>query len=126
MRRWFLVLEMLLAIMQPACATMVSGRYQNVPIHTSPSYAAVMIDGASAGYTPLVAKLKRRDRHQIELSKPGYVDETYLTKHGYNWWHCGNVLFPYIGLVGFFVDLATGAMHTVKPKQIDVTLTPIH
>lgn len=62
------------------CASIAHGRYQNVPVQSSPSGAAIHVDcgdiPADGGVTPAPVKLRRGADHcAITLSKAGYADQ---------------------------------------------------
>lgn len=110
-----------LFVSQSGCASIVSGKSQDVNIRTTPPGAEVNIDGVPRGTTPLLVNLKRKERHAVEFKKPGYLDEIRHTNKGYNWWFTGNIIFG--GIIGIIVDFATGAVYTVKPEDMSVTLS---
>jgi hypothetical protein len=100
------------------CASIVSGKRQDVNIRSTPAGADVLIDGSVGGTTPMIANLVRKDRHTIELKKEGYTTVTKATTRGFNWWYLGNLILG--GIIGLIIDPCTGAMFTVKPKDIYV------
>ena len=106
---------------QTGCATIVSGKSQDVTIRSNPAGAKVLIDGMMAGTTPLLADLKRSKRHEIKIVKEGYVEEMRGTKRGFNWWFAGNIIFG--GIIGIIVDFATGGVYKVEPDVFNVELT---
>ena len=114
----FLVICLLLV--QAGCASIVSGKTQDVMIHSRPTGAHILIDGAVSGTTPMVANLVRKQRHTIDISKEGYVKVTRGTTKGFNWWYIANLLFG--GVIGLIVDPITGAMFEVKPGEVNVEL----
>lgn len=103
------------------CASLVSGKKQDVTIRTTPAGADVLIDGTIAGTTPMIANLVRKRRHEIQFKKAGYPDITKGTTRGFNWWYVGNLLFG--GIIGLIVDPITGAMYKIKPEEIHVDYT---
>ena len=105
---------------QTGCATIVSGRTQDVMIRSNPPGATVTIDEIATGVTPMVANLMRKKRHSILISKPGYKDISHATTRGFNGWYLGNILFG--GIIGLITDPITGAMYDVEPSEINVTL----
>lgn len=116
-------LVFILLLVQTGCASIVSGREQTVSIRSNPAGADVEIDGMSTGKTPLTTDLKRKKRHQIKIKKDGYLEESRVTKKGFNWWHLGNVLIG--GIIGIIIDFATGAVYDVDPDEINVSLKPL-
>lgn len=103
-----------------SCATIISGSRQNVEITSEPSSATVYINEIEIGNTPIQKNLKRNQNYQLVLKLDGY--ETYETRleKKFNAWYIGNVVFG--GLIGIVVDPITGAMHKLKPEEIDGNL----
>ena len=99
------------------CATIISGSRQNVEITSEPSSAKVYINEVEVGNTPIQKNLKRNQEYSIILKLDGY--ETYETKleKEFNAWYIGNIAFG--GLIGIIIDPITGAMHKLKPEEID-------
>lgn len=100
-----------------SCATIISGSRQNVEIASEPSSAKVYINEIEVGNTPVEKSLKRNQEYSLVLKLDGY--ETYETKleKKFNAWFIGNIAFG--GLIGIIIDPITGAMHKLKPKEID-------
>ena len=105
---------------QSGCATIVSGKSQDVSVRSNPLGANVAVDDSALGTTPMILKLKRKSRHTIKVTKEGYGEETRGTRRGFNWWFIGNLLFG--GIIGIIVDFATGAVYTVQPEEVHVDL----
>ncbi len=103
-----------------SCATIISGSRQNVEITSEPSSAKVYINEIEIGNTPVQKNLKRNQEYQLILKLDGY--KTYETKleKKFNAWFIGNVAFG--GLIGLIIDPITGAMHKLKPEEIDGNL----
>ncbi len=111
------------SLLVSGCASIVSGRHQDVQVISNPPGAEVMIDGMKRGSTPMVVELKRSERHTIKLSKEGYLEETRGTKKGFNWWFTGNIIVG--GIIGIIIDFATGAVYKVKPEDINVEMKQV-
>src|SRR4051812_33304161 len=60
------------ALFPAACATMISGRSQQIPISVSPAGATVCVDGQRVGVSPMVASLSRKESHVIVIEHDGY------------------------------------------------------
>ncbi len=121
----FLSVTLAVAIMslQTGCASIISGKHQDIYIRSNPLGADVLIDGTPAGKTPVTTEVKRKRRHEIKITKEGYVEEIRLTKKGYNWWNVGNLVLG--GIIGIMIDFATGAVYSVSPDEVNVALSPI-
>ena len=112
-----------------ACATVAHGKYQEVPVLSSPAGAEVLTDcgkGAeSKGLTPVVVKLDRKaDRCVITLKKDGYDDSSAIVKRHLSGWFWCNIFLPYVTVPGALVDLYDGAAYKRTPGAVKVTLTP--
>ncbi len=117
----FLAINLILTY--SGCATIVSGKTQDVLIHSDPTGANILIDGMIKGTTPMFADLIRNERHTIKISKAGYEEETRATARGFNWWYLGNIILG--GVIGLIVDPITGAIFEIKPDKINVDLKPV-
>lgn len=116
MLRLFVVLSLL--VNHAGCATVASGRTQDVLIRSNPSGADVLIDGMVSGTTPMLANLVRKKRHVIRISKPGYGTVTRATTRGFNWWYLGNIILG--GIIGLVADPITGAIYEINPDVVYV------
>ena len=120
------------ALATSGCATIVARSSQEITITSVPEGAAVKINnkgGAAvhSGSTPMTVTLKKgrgyfkAERYTIHLAKDGYQVRDIVVQGEVNGWYFGNVLFG--GLIGLLaVDPATGAMYTLKPKEVTTTL----
>lgn len=102
------------------CATIVSGKTQDVTVRSNPPGAKVLVDGMMQGTTPLIASLIRKKRHSIEIIKDGYGRDVRATTRGFNWWYLGNLILG--GIIGLIVDPITGAIFEVNPDAVYVEL----
>lgn len=110
-----------LIFIQASCATVVSGKSQDVHIRSKPSGADVKIDGIERGATPLIASLARKKRHTIEITRTGCSPVIQATRRGFNWWYLGNLILG--GVIGLIVDPITGAIFEVSPDEINADLS---
>jgi hypothetical protein len=123
MNRFYYGVFVVLFWFQSGCATIVSGRTQDVMIRSNPPGATVKIDEIVTGTTPMVANLLRKKRHSIHMAKTGYVDVSYATTRGFNWWYIGNLVFG--GIIGLLVDPISGSIFSVEPEEINASLPPL-
>lgn len=112
----------MLGCMQVNCASIFSGNYQMVRIESEPAGAKVYLNDQEMGVTPFKKKMLRKERHTFVIKKQGFIDETRITKQGYNWWGLGNVVFGLFGLIGMAIDYHTGAGYTIDPNEINIQL----
>ncbi|MSR77647.1 MAG: PEGA domain-containing protein [Candidatus Omnitrophica bacterium] len=115
---WFLVTVLLAG--HTGCASIVSGKQEDVTIHSEPAGAEVYVDDLKIGTTPMIASLKRKKHHTVKFKKEGYQEELRTTGRGFNWWFTGNLILG--GIIGIIVDFATGAVYKVKPQEVNVLL----
>jgi hypothetical protein len=103
-----------------ACATIMQGSRQEVSFGSTPSSAALTIDGNQVGSTPYAAKLKRKDKHIVRIELAGYQPYELAMSRGTSGWVWGNIVFG--GLPGLIVDAITGAMYKLKPEEVQAAL----
>ncbi len=113
---------MLLSTLLTACATLVNGPTQTIPVTTNPPGATVTEEKNSQS-TPANITLDRDRDYVLTISKEGYKSQTIKIVHLINGLEAGN-LFGF-GLLGVAIDTATGACWTLKPENIVVTLEPL-
>lgn len=123
------VLGLSIVALLSGCATIAHGRFQQVPVKSNPSGAAVYADcgnGAKqVGETPMVVKLQRKaDRCIITLRKDGYDDASAILGRSFSGWAWGNLLLDNVALVGVAVDLIDGAWYNRTPGVVRVELKP--
>ncbi len=116
------------------CASIIKGSDQKVSFKSEPSEAKVVIidvrEGREVrvGSTPFTTSLKRgagyfkKARYNVTFEKSGYQTEAVTLEGAPGGWYIGgNLLFG--GHIGWLiVDPATGAMWTLEPADVTVTL----
>ncbi len=102
------------------CATIMQGSRQQVSFGSTPSNAALTIDGNQVARTPYVAKLKRKDMHIIKIELEGYQPYELAMSRGTSGWVWGNIVFG--GLPGLVVDAIAGGMYKLKPEEVQAAL----
>ncbi|MFQ5936052.1 MAG: carboxypeptidase-like regulatory domain-containing protein [Acidiferrobacterales bacterium] len=115
------------------CASILNQGKQEVALLSHPDQAEVVVKDENdsvvfEGTTPTTVKLKRGKgyfkpgRYTVEISKKGYQTQTItLTGDVSGWYVGGNLLFGVFGWV--ITDPLTGAMWTLKPKEINAELS---
>ena len=120
-----------------ACASIIKGGHQEVPITSEPSGASIAVydvrtgDEIARGASPYTVTLKRgsgyfkKGKYRVVLEKDGYKQEEVMLEGQANGWYiAGNILIG--GLIGWFiVDPATGAMWTLKPEEVSGELEEV-
>lgn len=123
------------------CATMMSGRTQEMSFQTSPDEVVVTLtrqvtetrhvtdstpvshqETRILGKTPLTLQLDRAERQHVVFSKPGYQPVTMKLTTKLDRWFWGNILLG--GFVGSTTDGISGAIYEYSPSQFFVTLNP--
>ncbi len=115
-----------LLVLIASCATIVNGQHdsvgrQNVTVISSPSDAAISIDGIT-GVGRVQLSVARGEEHLIEVKKDGYKAVHISTASGTVGSYFGNIALLPFGIIGELVDLATGAVYSVKPGEVIVAL----
>lgn len=123
-------LALAIAILLPlgGCATILSGRSQEMTINTAP--AGADCDIVRLGKGDLVARVKtpqtitlRKTKHDLRITctKPGYQETTHLVKseiEGASW---GNIILG--GGIGWAIDSAGGADNKYA-RYVNISLPP--
>lgn len=130
----FLILVLSLAAF--GCASIVSGRNQDIPISSSPSSAKVVITDQNNskifdGSTPATVSLKRGkgyfsgQDYNVTVSAEGCEERCFVLESRLNGWYLfGNLVFG--GLIGWLiVDPATGAMWKLDPEKVDAPMVQV-
>ncbi len=129
-----------------ACASLVCGSKQKIPINSDPSDVKVTIqfdkervefrttaaDGPTKvgivkketinEKTPFVLEIPRKTKSVIiRFQKEGYFPHEVILVRTVNGWVWGNLLLG--GLIGIGVDFSTGAAYELIPMQVDAILT---
>ena len=116
-----LILVLALVMFATGCATIISGKHQDVSFSSSPSGAAVYIDGMNRAITPATIGLERKKkRQQVRIELPGYEPYEMVITRGFNGWYVGNLVFG--GLIGLIVDPITGAMYKLNTDMVSTSL----
>lgn len=103
-----------------SCATLINTSRQNVTINSNPSGAKITVDGTERGVTPTVLPLKRRLKGNVTLSKDGYQSMNVPLQTTFNTVSILNT----IGILGWLIDAATGAISKYEPATYTVELQP--
>lgn len=97
-----------------ACATIFDSTRDTVTFNSTPSGAAVYIDGSYKGETPLVLNLRKKN-YSVEVKKDGYQTMVANTSTSMNPWVLGNILTG--GPLGTTTDVATSAAFKFDENQ---------
>jgi len=124
LRRPLRILALAALLGTAACATMISGHNQQVPIVVQPVGATVCLDGDKIGTSPMIAKLSRKRSHVLVIEQEGYERVIRPLATEVNPWIALNFI-PFIlipGPFGLVVDVASGAVNTFNVGSFDFYL----
>lgn len=103
-----------------SCASIVSGRSQQVPVVTNPSGATVTV-GTMTQASPATFLLDRRQGvYVVKVEKEGYQPIEIVLRKGVNGWVWGNLIFG--GLIGLVIDISSGSASKFTPDEVEVNL----
>lgn len=121
---WRGILALLVPAMLSACATIFTGRAEELVFAVDPPGTKVCIEGREVGVTPMVHRTTRRRSYSIWLEKPGFQPTTVAVSKEVNPWIVANfvplIIFP--GPFGLAVDVLTGAVHKLEPTSFAFSL----
>src|SRR5712691_1980479 len=121
-------------LLATGCASILKGPNQKVSFTSEPSDAKVVITDIrqakqiQVGSTPFTTTLKRgagyfkKAKYKITIEKPGYQTEAIVLEGTPGGWYIGGNLLFGGGMGWLIVDPATGAMWTLEPADMNVTL----
>lgn len=105
------------------CASIISGKTQQVTFNSEPDGANVIITGRQIGKTPITTQLDRAKDQTLTFEKEGYKPVTMQLTTTLNSWFWGNILIG--GLIGSTTDGITGSVYEYAPSQYFVPLKPV-
>ena len=120
----FKVVILVFYLFLTGCASIVNGRYVDIPVETNPGGAIIKVGGREY-LSPAIAKVRRR-RGSVEVSieKEGYKTEKIQLNSKMSGWVMGNMAIFLIGAAFGGIDFATGAAYYYEPDTISLQLTP--
>lgn len=104
------------------CASIISGRTQEVSFASNPEGVTVTVNGRILGKTPLTVNLQKKSEQSLVFSKDGYKTLSMELETSINGWFWGNIVLG--GLIGSTTDGITGSIYKYAPSQYMVTLEP--
>jgi hypothetical protein len=105
------------------CATIVSGRDQNIHITSNPPGVRVKADTGVEVTTPGSLKLPRNRPHTLVAEYAGAQPQQKDLQSGLNGWIFGNILIG--GIIGVVIDIASGAYGDLSPATACFDFTPV-
>jgi hypothetical protein len=114
---------MCLNLILSGCATMVTGKTQEVVITSNPSGATVKINHKELT-TPTAVRLSKKSSHIAVIEKPGYESVVVEINRHPSWWNFLDVFWAYLLVVPLTYDINTGGFF-VFDKSFNVNLEPV-
>ena len=114
-------LAVCVAIWSSGCATVATGKYQNIPVTSEPPGVKVRSNTGVSITTPGSFDLIRNQSHTLVAEYTGCEPQQRELKHGVQGWFWGNILLG--GIIGGIVDIASGACDELTPKKIHFNFT---
>lgn len=122
MKKALLATDLLfVAILVSGCATIATGKYQNVHVTSEPPGAKVRADNGMSITTPGSFDLLRIQNHTLVAEYPGAEPQQKEIKHGVQGWFWGNILLG--GIIGGVVDVASGSCDKLFPAEVHFDFT---
>ncbi len=109
------------AILASGCATIATGKYQNIHVTSEPPGAKVRADNGMSITTPGSFDLLRNQNHTLVAEYSGSDPQQKELKHGVQGWFWGNILLG--GIIGGVVDVASGSCDKLIPDKVHFDFT---
>ena len=105
-----------------SCATIFTGSTDDISFRSDPPGATIYIEGLEQGTTPATVTVKRPGFGETEvvLELDGYEDKVFTLQSEFN----AVSILNFAGLVGWAIDIATGAVKKYNPKGYRLDLEP--
>lgn len=104
-----------------SCATIFTGSKDSITFNTQPEGAKVVFQGVEKCVTPCTTEFHRTlGKRSVEIKKEGFETKELKLEKNFNAVSLLNILFG--GLIGFGIDLGTGAFLKYDPKTYSVEL----
>lgn len=120
-RRLLMLVLCALIMLASGCATIATGKFQNVPITSDPPGAKVRADTGESTTTPGGLLLYRNKSYNLTAEYPGSEPQQAQLKNKVQGWFWGNILLG--GIVGGIVDIASGSCDELLPKKVHFDFT---
>ena len=116
-------LAMCLSLILAGCATMMTGRTQQVAITSNPAGATVKIDEKELK-TPATVTLSKKTSYVVVIEKPGFESEVVEIRRRPSWWNLLDVVWIYFLPVPLIYDINTGGFWVFLENSFHVDLKP--
>ncbi len=122
MTRVILITNLLIvAILVSGCATIFTGKYQNVSVTSEPPGAKVSAGNGLSITAPGTFKLVRNQHYTLTAEYPGAEPQRKKLKRKVQGWFWGNILL--VSCTGCVVDLTTGSAYKLTPDKVNFDFT---
>lgn len=111
------------SVLLTGCATIMNGDMVNVPVHTTPSGATVVINGATYTSPTTVMVPRGKGDFKLHIEKEGYEPVDIMLTQSVDGWVWGNILFG--GLIGVAVDFISGDAYDIDPELVSANLNGV-
>jgi len=111
----------IVTICASGCATIVTGKYQTIPVTSEPPGVKVRSSSGPYIITPGSFQLRRNEDHTLVGEYPGAEPQQRVLKHQLQGWFWGNILLG--GIIGGVVDLASGSYGQLAPDRVHFDFT---
>lgn len=98
------------------CATVMTGKYQTIPVTSEPPGVKVRADTGETILTPGNFHLIRNQEHTLVAEYPDYEPQQLRLHNKAQGWVWGNILLG--GVIGLIVDCSSGASDELIPKEV--------
>ncbi len=122
MRKIFIIgVTLSFVLSASSCATIFTGSKDSITFNTQPEGAKVVFQGVEKCVTPCTTEFQRSlGKRTVEIKKDGYETKEIKLEKNFNAVTLVNLLFG--GIIGFGVDLGTGAFLKYDPKTYSTEL----
>src|SRR5690349_20635236 len=110
------------ALFVAGCATVFSGKTQEVTFLSQPDGATVTVGGKVLGKTPLTTMLQKEKNQELRFEKDGYTPISMSLTTRINGWFWVNILGGISGLFCSTSDNVSGSIIEYSPSQYLLTL----
>lgn len=102
------------------CASIISGRSQQLSFSSNPQGATVKVNGKIIGSTPISSTLPKKSGQLLVFEKEGYKPLSMQLETHLDPWFWGNIVLG--GFVGSTTDGISGAVNEYSPNQYMISL----
>lgn len=115
-----------IAVVGGGCASIISGKTQQVAFDSNPSQADVVVNGSKLGTTPCVITLTRSKMlPRVEIKKEGYADANVPVLSRFNYVMILDLFFGLCGVTTFAVELGGDSSVEYDPNRYFTALEPL-